>query len=129
MAEFVFSAGKQFKELLYQLKLNHPSMPIYYFYPDKFNTTPCVSYKLAGNTVLEKTIKAEPRRQESAYQVDLWGKSPEELEDLATELKTLLLKDKWSCTFEQELKDPAELYYHRSMRFAITFDNKLKIIL
>lgn len=129
MQEYVVSVGKQFKQLLDKLKVTHPGLPIYYFYPDKFNKMPCISYKLASNTPLDKTINAEPRRQESSYMVDFWGESPEVLQDLADELKLILMKEKWSCTFEQDLKDPMETYYHKSTRFQLYFDNKLKISL
>ena len=129
MSDYVFSTSKQFKAILDMLKQTNPKIVIHYFYPENFNKLPCISYKLAGNTILSKTINAEPRRQESAYQVDLWDASAEVLDTLATELKTIMLKYKWTCTFEQDLKEPAELYYHKSMRFALTFDNKLKISL
>lgn len=129
MKEYVFSVGKQFKDLLYKLKENHPGLNIYYFYPEKFSSKPCISYKLAGNTVLDKTINSEPRRQESSYTVDFWGASPEDLQLLCDELKQILMKEKWSCSFEQDLKDPSETYYHKSTRFQLTFDNKLKISL
>lgn len=129
MAEYVHSVGKQFKELLDKLKQTHIGLKIYYFYPPKFNNLPCISYKLAGNTPLNKTINGQPRRQESSYNVDFWGESPEQLQELADELKNVLMKEKWSCSFEQDMKDPSELYYHKSTRFQLTFDNKLKISL
>ena len=129
MEEYVHSVGKQFKALLNKLKEKHPGLQIYYFYPEKFTDKPCISYKLASNTVLNKTINAKPRRQEASYNVDFWGYSPETLQDLADELKNILMKEKWSCTFDQDLKDPQERYYHKSTRFQLTFDNKLKISL
>lgn len=129
MKKYVFSVGKQFKDLLYKLKDNHPGLPIYYFYPEKFNNKPCISYKLASNTILDKTIKAEPRRQESAFSVDFWGLSPETLDELCDELKNILINEKWVCSFEQDLKGPGETYYHKATRFQLTFDNKLKISL
>ena len=129
MGEYVHSVTKQFKTLLYKLKDKHPGLQIYYFYPEKFTDKPCISYKLAGNSVLDKTLNAQPRRQEASYNVDFWGPSPETLQNLADELKDILLEEKWSCTFEQDLKNPQEIYYHKSTRFQLTFDNKLKISL
>lgn len=129
MSEYVHSVTRQFKELLYKLKENHPGLQIYYFYPEKFTDKPCISYKLASNTPLDKTINAQPRRQEASYTVDFWGYSPETLQYLADELKDILMREKWSCTFEQTLKDPSEKYYHKSTRFQLYFDNKLKITL
>lgn len=129
MAEYVLSVGAQFKKLLDKLKIKHPGLPIYYFYPEKFNTKPCVSYKLASNTILDKALNSKPRRQEASYNVDFWGESPEQLQNLADELKLILLEYKWTCTFEQTLKDPMEKYYHHTTRFQLYFDNNLKISL
>lgn len=129
MEEYVMSVGKQFKKLLDKLKITHPGLPIYYFYPEKFNGKPCISYKLASNSTMDKTINANPRRQETSYYVDFWGPSPEVLQNLADELKLILMKEKWTCTFDQDLKDQAETYYHKSTRFQLYFDNKLKISL
>ncbi len=129
MADYVVSVTKQFKDLLYKLKESHPGLQINYFYPDKFTNKPCISYKLSSNTIMDRTLNSHPRRQEASYNVDFWGPSPEKLQELADELKLILMKEKWTCTFEQDLKDVSEIYYHKSTRFQLFFDNKLKISL
>lgn len=129
MKEYTFSITKQFKQSLDKIKSIYPDLNIYYFYPAKFTNKPCLSYKLGTNTVTDKTIKQEPRRQEAIYYVDLWGASPEVLQNIADDLKDILYKDAYTCAFEQTLKDVSELYYHHSMRFQAVFDNKLKVFL
>lgn len=127
--EYVYNVSVQFKKALDKLKETNPKLKIYYFYPTKFTSEPCISYKLAGNVITDKTINNKPRRQEASYYVDFWGSSPEQLQDLSEQLKNILTNEGYTCTFEQDLKDTSEIYYHKSTRFQIYFDNKLKIVL
>lgn len=126
---YVYDVTEQFKSYLDELKIKHTQLQIHYFYPNKFTDKACVSYKLAGNPIMEKTINNKPRRQEASFTVDFWGKSPAELSALATELKGILSKYGYYCSLEQDLKDPSEIYYHKTTRFSMNFDNKLKITL
>ena len=129
MAEYIYNVSIQFKKALDKLKEQNPKLKIYYFYPPKFTNEPCISYKLAGNVITDKTINNKPRRQEASYYVDFWGSSPEQLQELSEQLKVILTEEGYTCTFEQDLKDTSEIYYHKSTRFQIYFDNKLKIVL
>ena len=112
------SLGKTVRALL-----ESAGVVTWYFYPQSWLRLPAISWRESGNRELAQADGRE-HLSELEYTVDVWSKSPEEVQTLARTVDEKLASIRLRRDFAQDLFDPATGIYHRSARYRCVADGK-----
>lgn len=89
---------------------------VFFYYPSTFNSLPSISYYEITN---QENSNADDDEYNSLIeiQVDVWGKTPEEISDIALQVDSKMKSIGFNRAFAQDVHD--ENLYHKTMRFSI----------
>ena len=89
---------------------------VYFFYPDDFQTLPCVSYYEITNRELNKADDSE-YSSEIEFIVDVWGDSSSEISSIALEVNTAMQGLGFKRTASRDMFEQDTKIYHKNMKF------------
>lgn len=91
-----------------------------YYYPEKFNDLPVVSfYNLTENS--DFSYDNEEVIQSGTVQVDIWADKPDESGEISIQVNDIMTADDWCREFSRDLGKQNGIY-HKTMRFTKYFN-------
>lgn len=93
---------------------------IEYFYPEKFNELPIVTfYNLTERP--DFSSDNEETIQSGTVVIDIWASEPAQCGEIGMKVNELMTSDDWSREFSRDLPPDGSGVYHRTMRFTKAF--------
>lgn len=91
-----------------------------YFYPEKFNDLPVVSFY---NLTEQEAFSAdnEEQIQSGVVVVDIWCDNPKQCGEIGIKVNDIMIKDDWSREFSRDLTPDNSGVYHKTMRYSKDF--------
>lgn len=98
-----------------QLLKSIDGVKVAFYYPSSFNKMPVISYYELADS---EAMRADNREyaQDIDIQVDIWGQSAKQVNDIGISVNAVMQSDLWKRTFSADVPKDGEIY-HRTMRF------------
>jgi hypothetical protein len=97
--------------------LKSAGVPVFFYYPESFNQTPCVGYYEANNAPAETADDAE-YLSSVEYAIDVWGKTSSEISELMEIIDEALKRNNFTREFSNDVYDPKTWILHKTSRYS-----------